>query len=62
MVKMCIGIDDQDSYEFFCDFINIVFGKGECEMFIIYVCKVWFLGLSLKENCEILLFDYLCVY
>lgn len=62
MVKICIGIDDQDSYVFLCDFINMVFGQGECEMFIIYVCKVWFFGLSLKENCEILLLDYLCVY
>lgn len=62
MVKICIGIDDQDSYEFLCDFIEMVFGKGECEMFIIYVCKVWFFGLSLKENCEILLLDYFCVW
>lgn len=61
-VKTRIGIDDQDSYEFFCDFINTVFGKGECEMFIIYARKAWLLGLSLKENCEILLLDYLRVY
>lgn len=61
-VKTRIGIDDQDSYEFFCDFINIVFGKGECEMFIIYVRKVWFSGLSSKENREISSFDYSRVY
>ena len=28
-VKTRIGIDDQDSYEFLCDFINTVSGKGE---------------------------------
>ncbi|MCU9756186.1 tRNA-dihydrouridine synthase, partial [Escherichia coli] len=34
-VKTRLGIDDQDRYEFLCDFINTVFGKGECEMSII---------------------------
>ncbi|MFP1590462.1 tRNA-dihydrouridine synthase [Escherichia coli] len=28
-VKTRIGIHDQDSYEFLCDFINTVSGKGE---------------------------------
>lgn len=38
-VKTRIGIDDRDSYEFLCDFINTVSGKGECEMFIIHARK-----------------------
>lgn len=38
-VKTRIGIDDQDSYEFLCDFINTVSGNGECEMFIIHARK-----------------------
>ncbi len=37
-----IGIDDQDDYEFLCDFINTVSGKGECEMFIIHARKAAF--------------------
>lgn len=41
-VKTRIGIDDQDSYEFLCDFINTVSGKGECEMFIIHARKPGF--------------------
>jgi len=31
-VKTRIGIDEQDSYEFLCDFIGPVAGKGECEI------------------------------
>lgn len=37
--KTRIGIDDRDSYEFLCDFIETVSGKGECEMFIIHARK-----------------------
>ena len=40
-VKTRIGIDDQDSYEFLCEFIETVSGKGECEMFIIHARKAW---------------------
>jgi tRNA-dihydrouridine synthase A len=49
-VKTRIGIDDQDSYEFLCDFINTVSGKGECEMFIIHARKAWLSGLSRKRT------------
>ncbi|MCS5781806.1 tRNA-dihydrouridine synthase [Klebsiella pneumoniae subsp. pneumoniae] len=57
-VKTRIGIDDQDSYEFLCDFIETVSGKGECEMFIIHARKAWLSGLSPKENREIPPLDY----
>ena len=53
---------DQDSYEFLCDFINTVSGKGECEMFIIHARKAWLSGLSPKENREIPPLDYPRVY
>ena len=53
-----IGIDDQDSYEFLCDFIETVSGKGECEMLIIHARKAWLSGLSPKENREIPPLDY----
>jgi tRNA-dihydrouridine synthase A len=49
-VKTRIGIDDQDSYEFLCDFIETVSGKGECEMFIIHARKAWLSGLSPKRT------------
>ena len=61
-VKTRIGIDDQDSYEFLCDFINTVSGHGECEMFIIHARKAWLSGLSPKENREIPPLDYPRVY
>ncbi|SQA85905.1 tRNA-dihydrouridine synthase A [Citrobacter freundii] len=61
-VKTRIGIDDQDSYEFLCDFINTVSGNGECEMFIIHARKAWLSGLSPKENREIPPLDYDRVY
>jgi len=61
-VKTRIGIDDQDSYEFLCDFIGTVAGKGECEMFIIHARKAWLSGLSPKENREIPPLDYPRVY
>ena len=61
-VKTRIGIDDQDSYEFLCDFINTVSGKGECEMFIIHARKAWLSGLSPKENREIPPLRYDVVY
>lgn len=61
MVKCCIGIDDMDEDEDFVCFIDIVVDVG-CDIFIVYVRKVWLQGLSLKENCEILLLNYLWVY
>ena len=61
-VKTRIGIDDQDSYEFLCDFIGTVAGKGECDTFIIHARKAWLSGLSPKENREIPPLDYPRVY
>lgn len=61
-VKTRIGIDEQDSYEFLCDFIDTVSSKGGCEMFIIHARKAWLSGLSPKENREIPPLDYPRVY
>jgi len=61
-VKTRIGIDDQDSYAFLCDFIETVSGKGECNEFIIHARKAWLSGLSPKENREIPPLDYPRVY
>ena len=52
-VKTRIGIDDQDSYEFLCDFVGTVAERGGCEMFVIHARKAWLSGLSPKENREI---------
>ncbi|GKV81007.1 tRNA dihydrouridine(20/20a) synthase DusA [Pectobacterium versatile] len=61
-VKTRIGIDDQDSYEFLCDFIQTVAERGECDTFIVHARKAWLSGLSPKENREIPPLDYPRVY
>ncbi|MGS0680448.1 tRNA dihydrouridine(20/20a) synthase DusA [Shewanella sp. 125m-7] len=60
-VKTRIGIDEQDSYEFLTQFIDIVKAAG-CEEFIIHARKAWLQGLSPKENREIPPLDYERVY
>jgi len=61
-VKTRIGIDDQDSYEFLCDFISTVGGRGKCAMFTLHARKAWLSGLSPKENREVPPLDYPRVY
>ncbi|SUC25641.1 Probable tRNA-dihydrouridine synthase [Providencia rustigianii] len=61
-VKTRIGIDEQDSYEFLCDFIDTVSTKGDCDTFVIHARKAWLSGLSPKENREIPPLDYPRVY
>lgn len=61
-VKTRIGIDEQDSYAFLCDFIRTVAEKGGCESFTIHARKAWLSGLSPKENREVPPLDYPRVY
>jgi len=51
-VKTRIGIDRQDSYQPFADFVDVVAAAG-CEVFIVHARKAWLDGLSPKENREI---------
>ena len=60
-VKTRIGMDDLDSYEFLCDFVEKVAAVG-CQDFIIHARKAWLSGLSPKENREIPPLDYARVY
>jgi len=60
-VKSRIGIDDLDSYEFLCDFIETVKQSG-CDTFIVHARKAWLSGLSPKENRDIPPLDYERVY
>lgn len=59
-VKHRIGIDELDSYEFLCDFIEKV--QPYCTDFIVHARKAWLTGLSPKENREIPPLDYERVY
>ncbi|ELV7526680.1 tRNA dihydrouridine(20/20a) synthase DusA [Edwardsiella ictaluri] len=61
-VKTRIGIDEQDSYPFLCDFIGTVAGQGECDTFIVHARKAWLSGLSPRENREVPPLDYPRVY
>jgi tRNA-dihydrouridine synthase A len=60
-VKCRIGVDQQDSYEELCRFIEIVSQAG-CHVFIIHARKAWLNGLSPKENREIPPLQYDVVY
>lgn len=60
-VKTRIGIDEQDSYAFLCDFVAEVSAAG-CDTFIVHARKAWLSGLSPKENREIPPLDYPRVY
>ncbi len=51
-VKCRIGVDEEDSYEGLCRFIEIIAQTG-CQVFIIHARKAWLNGLSPKENREI---------
>ncbi|MBI1676558.1 tRNA dihydrouridine(20/20a) synthase DusA [Shewanella sp. DW31] len=60
-VKTRIGIDEQDSYAFLTQFIDVVSANG-CTDFTIHARKAWLQGLSPKENREIPPLDYERVY
>ena len=60
-VKTRIGIDEFDSYEFLCDFVQKVHSAG-CQEFIVHARKAWLSGLSPKENREIPPLNYERVY
>ena len=51
-VKTRTGIDDRDSYEELCDFVERV-SEAPCGTFIIHARKAWLQGLSPKQNREV---------
>jgi len=57
--KTRIGIDHQDSYEFFSNFVNQLVVAG-CDKVIVHARKAWLKGLSPKQNRSIppLHYDY----
>jgi len=48
-VKTRIGIDNDDSWDFFLNFVESI-AKAGCKYFIIHARKAWLKGLSPKEN------------
>lgn len=51
-VKCRVGIDRDDSYDLFAEFINTVAAAG-CDTFVVHARKAWLDGLSPKENREV---------
>ncbi len=51
-VKHRIGIDDRDSWDELCEFVETIAQVG-CTVFIVHARKAWLQGLSPKENREI---------
>ena len=60
-VKHRIGVDDRDSWEELCEFVETVAEAG-CDVFIVHARKAWLKGLSPKQNREIPPLDYEAVY
>jgi tRNA-dihydrouridine synthase A len=59
--KVRIGIDHQDSYEFFRDFVFRLIDAG-CDKLIVHARKAWLHGLSPKQNRTIPPINYDYVY
>jgi len=56
-VKCRLGVDEQEDYDAFLQFIDVVSAAG-CEEFVVHARKAWLSGLSPKENREIPLLRY----
>ena len=60
-VKTRLGVDDNDSYAWFSDFVGRVAEAG-CGVFIVHARKAWLSGLSPKENRDVPELRYEWVY
>ena len=60
-VKCRLGVDEQESYDYFSDFLHIVAESG-CKVFVVHARKAWLSGLSPKENRELPELRYDWVY
>ncbi|KAK9710224.1 hypothetical protein K7432_008572 [Basidiobolus ranarum] len=61
-VKCRIGVDEYDSYEYLCDFINSITNQTPVQHIIVHARKAWLKGLSPEENRKIPPLDYSRVY
>jgi tRNA-dihydrouridine synthase A len=56
-VKTRLGVDEQDSYGFLCDFVGRIAEAG-CGTVIVHARKAWLKGLSPKQNREVPPLDF----
>ncbi|KAM0688593.1 hypothetical protein COBT_000144 [Conglomerata obtusa] len=57
-VKCRIGVDENDSFEFFCDFVDAIVQNTKCRMFFVHCRKCILDGLSPKGNRTVPPLDY----
>lgn len=60
-VKCRLGVDEQESYSYFSDFLHTVAESG-CTLFVVHARKAWLSGLSPKENRDVPELRYDWVY
>jgi len=60
-VKSRIGVDDMESYDELCHFIETISSAG-CDNFVVHARKAWLQGLSPKENRSVPPLNYNWVY
>jgi tRNA-dihydrouridine synthase A len=61
-VKCRTGVDDRDSYEELCDFVETVAGTGGVRHFVVHARKALLDGLSPEENRKVPPLQYSWVY
>ncbi|RVD90952.1 tRNA-dihydrouridine synthase [Tubulinosema ratisbonensis] len=49
-LKIRIGVDEFDSYDFFKDFISSIVSNTKCDTFFVHARKCWLNGLSPSQN------------
>ncbi|CAB9525590.1 dihydrouridine(20/20a) synthase [Seminavis robusta] len=49
-IKMRIGVDDQDDWEFVANLIGLLVERGGCTRFILHARKVYLQGLNARQN------------
>jgi tRNA-dihydrouridine synthase A len=61
-LKIRTGVDENDSYEFFRDFIEYISNQTPCHKFYVHARKCWLKGVSPKQNRNIPALNYDFVY
>lgn len=61
-LKIRIGVDDFDSYDFFRNFVSEIINQTKCDTFFVHARKCWLKGLSPSQNRKVPLLNYDFVY
>jgi tRNA-dihydrouridine synthase A len=61
-LKIRIGVDEHDSFEFFRDFVHFISTNSPCNKFYVHARKCWLCGLNPKQNRNVPALNYQFVY